>query len=115
MCHRRIRQGWTLQEILDEAAIDEETNQQATEMEKKISHEEKGVKRTEENPDSKPCGRCGHKHTQKCPAQQDKTRYPKDSQTRRDQEDEEIPEDQTIVMGKSTKCRVTRKSSGSAI
>ena len=36
-----MRQVWTLQEILDEAAIDEETNQQATEMEKKISHEEK--------------------------------------------------------------------------
>ncbi|XP_068670900.1 uncharacterized protein [Montipora foliosa] len=65
---KAIRQGWTLQEILDEAAIDEETNQQATEMEKKISQEEKDVKRVEETPDSKPCGRCGRKHTQKCPA-----------------------------------------------
>ena len=112
---KAIRQGWTLQEILDEAAIDEETNQQATEMEKKIPHEEKDVKRVEENPPSKPCGRCGRKHTQKCPAfgatctacgkrnhyanvcrskpqekkgyrpQQDKPRYPKDPRTRRDQ------------------------------
>ena len=65
---KAIRQCWTLQEILDEAAIDEETNQQATEMEKKISHEEKDVKRVEETPASKPCGRCGRKHTQKCPA-----------------------------------------------
>ena len=111
---KAIRQGWTLQEILDEAAIDEETNQQATEMEKKIPHEEKDVKRVEENPPSKPCGRCGRKHTQKCPAfgatctacgkrnhyadvcrskpqekkgyrpQQDKPRYPKDPRTRRD-------------------------------
>ena len=115
MRNRRIRvkailQGWSLQ-----AAIDEETNQQASEMEKKISHEEKDVKRIEEMPASKPCGRCGRKHTQKCPAfgatctacekryhyanvcktnpqekkgfrpQQDKTRYPKDSRTRRDQ------------------------------
>ena len=63
---KAIRQGWTLQEILDEAAIDEETNQQATEMEKKISHAEKDVKRMEEKPVSKPCGRCGRKHTQKC-------------------------------------------------
>ena len=73
MRNRRIRvkailQGWSLQEILDEAAIDEETNQQASEMEKKISHEEKDVKRIEEMPASKPCGRCGRKHTQKCPA-----------------------------------------------
>ena len=112
---KAIRQGWTLQEILDEAAIDEETNQQSTEMEKKISHEEKDVKRVEETPASKPCGRCGHKHTQKCPAfgatctacgkrnhyanvcrskpqekkgyrpQQDKPHYPKDSRTRRQQ------------------------------
>ena len=113
MCNRRIRvkaiqQGWTLQEILDEAAIDEETNHQAAEMEKKISHEGKEENRIGENLDSKPCGRCGRKHTQKCPAfgathhyanvcrsnpqgkkgyrpQQDKTRYPKDPRTRRDQ------------------------------
>ena len=84
-------------------------------MEKKIPHEEKDVKRVEENPPLKPCGRCGRKHTQKCLAfgatctacgkrnhyanvcrskpqekkgyrpQQDKTRYPKDPQTRLDQ------------------------------
>ena len=84
-------------------------------MEKKIPHEEKDVKRVEENPPSKPCGRCGRKHTQKCPAfgatctacgkrnhyanvcrskpqekkgyrpQEDKIRYPKDPRTRRDQ------------------------------
>ena len=53
-----------LQEILDEAAIDKETNHQTTKMEKKISHAEKHVKRIEENPVSKPFGRCGHKHTQ---------------------------------------------------
>ena len=61
-----MRQGWILQEILDEAAIDEETNQQATEMEKKI--EKKDVKCVEEDPPSIPCGRCGRKHMQKCPA-----------------------------------------------
>ena len=110
---KAIRQGWSLQEILDEAAIDEETNQQASEMEKKISHEEKDVKRIEETPTPKPCGRCGRKHTQKCPAfgatctacgkrnhyanvcksnpqekkgfRPQQTRYPKDSRTRRDQ------------------------------
>ena len=111
---KTIRQGWTLQEILDEAAIDKESNQQATEMEKKISHAEKDVKRIEEKPVSKPCGRCGRKHTQKCPAfgavctacgkrnhyanvcrskpqetkgyrpQQDKNRYANASRTRRD-------------------------------
>ena len=53
-----------LQEILDEAAIDKETNHQTTKMEKKIFHAEKHVKRIEENPVSKPFGRCGHKHTQ---------------------------------------------------
>ena len=81
-------------------------------MKKKISHEEKDVKRVEETPASQ-CGRCGRKHTQKCPAfgatctasgkrnhytnvcrskpqekkgyQQDKPHYPKDSRTRRDQ------------------------------
>ena len=58
-----MRQAWTLQEILDE-----ETNQQMTEMEKKISHKEKYVKRIAEDPPSKPCGQCGRKHTQKCPA-----------------------------------------------
>ena len=110
---KAIRQGWTLQKILDEAAIDKETNQQATEMETKISHDEKDVKRIEENRVLKPCGRCGRKHTQKCPAlaavctacgernqyanvcrskpqetkgyrpQQDKTRYPNGSRNRR--------------------------------
>jgi len=110
---KAIRQGWTLQEILDEAAIDEETNQQVTEMEKKISHEEKDVKRVEETPTSKPCGRCGRKHMHKYPAfgatctvcgkqnhyanvcrskpqekkgyrpQQDKPHYPKDSRDQR--------------------------------
>ena len=70
MRNRRIRvkamwQGWTLQEILHEAAIDEETNQQATKMEKKISHEEKDVKRVKEDPPSKPSGQCGHIHMQK--------------------------------------------------
>jgi len=112
---KAIRQGWTLQEILDEAAIDEEINQQATEMEKKISHEEKDVKRIEENAASKLCGRCGRKHAKKCPAfgatctacgkrnhyanicrshppeqkgfrtRQDKPRYPKDPRRNRDQ------------------------------
>lgn len=61
---KAIRQGWSLQEILDEAAIDEETDQQASEMEKKISHKEKDVKRIEEMPTQKPCGRCGRKHTE---------------------------------------------------
>ena len=65
---KAIRQGWTLQKILDEAAIDKETNQQATEMETKISHDEKGVKHIEENRVLKPCARCGRKHTQECPA-----------------------------------------------
>ena len=60
---KAMRQAWTLQEILDE-----ETNQQMTEMEKKISHKEKYVKRIAEDPPSKPCGQCGRKHTQKCPA-----------------------------------------------
>ena len=111
---KAIRQGWTLQEILDEAAIDEETNHQANEVEKKISHDEKDVKRIAENRVSKPYGRCGRKHTQKCPAlgavctacgkrnhyanvcrskpqetkgyrpQQDKTRYPNGPRNRRD-------------------------------
>ena len=111
---KAIRQGWTLQKILDEAPIDKETNQQATEMETKISHDEKDVKRIEENRVLKPCGRCGRKHTQKCPAlaavctacgernqyanvcrskpqetkgyrpQQDKTRYPNGPRNRRD-------------------------------
>ena len=53
-----------LQEILNEAAIDEETNHQATKMEKKISNVGKHVKRIEENPVLKPFGCCGHKHTQ---------------------------------------------------
>ena len=65
---KAIRQGWTLQKILDEAAIDKETSQRATEMETKISHNEKDVKRIEENRVLKPCDRCGRKHTQKCPA-----------------------------------------------
>ena len=107
---KAMRQAWTLQEILDE-----ETNQQMTEMEKKISHKEKDVKRIKEDPPSKPCGQCGRKHTQKCPAfgatctacgkrnhyanvcrsnpqgkkgyrpQRDKTCYPKDPRTRRGQ------------------------------
>ena len=51
---KAIRQGWTQQEILNETAINGETNQQATEMEKKIPHEEKDVKHVEENPPSKP-------------------------------------------------------------
>ena len=109
-----MREGWTLQEILDEAAIDEETNRQTTEVEKNISHEEKDAKRIKEDPPSKLCGRCGRTHTQKCLAfsatctacgkrnhyanigpsnpqgkkgyhpQQDKTHYPKDTRTRRD-------------------------------
>lgn len=64
---KAIWQGWTLlrlQEILDQAAIDRETNHQATKMEKKISHAGKHFKRIKENPVSKPFGRCGHKHTQ---------------------------------------------------
>ena len=63
---KAIGQGWTLlrlQEILDQAAIDRETNHQATKMEKKISHAGKHVKRIEENPVSKLFGCCGHKHT----------------------------------------------------
>ena len=64
---KAIWQGWTLlrlQEILNEGAIDKETNHQATKMKKKISHAGKHVKRIQENPVSKPFGRCGHKHTQ---------------------------------------------------
>ena len=140
-----IRQGWTLQEVLDEAAIDEETNQQATEMEKKISHEEKDVKRVEETPASKPCGRCGRKHTQKCSAfgatctacgnetitqtsaavnlkKRKAIDHSKTNPTIRKipeqdaiSEDEEIIEDQAIVMRKFTKCQVTRESTGSPI
>ena len=63
---KAIRQGWTLlreREIVNEAPIDEETNHQATKLEK-ISHIGKHVKRIEENPVSKPFGCCGHKHTQ---------------------------------------------------
>ena len=41
---KAIRQGYTLQEILDEASIKEETNHQALEMEKKIPHKEKDVR-----------------------------------------------------------------------
>ena len=65
---KAIRQTWTLQRILDEAAIDEEANHQTTEMEKKISNEEKEIKRIGELANSKPCGRCGRTHMQKCPA-----------------------------------------------
>ena len=54
---KAIRQGYTLQEILDEASIKEETNHQALEMEKKIPHKEKDVRRVEENPSSNLCGR----------------------------------------------------------
>ena len=60
---KAIRQTWTLQEILDEAAIDEEANHQATVMEKKISNEEKEIKPIGELANSKPCGRCGRTHT----------------------------------------------------
>ena len=76
---KAIRNNWTLQQILDEAAIDEEANQQAREMEKKLED-----KRTEQirrigkhktNTPGKPasqqaCDRCGrnHDHRNQCKA-----------------------------------------------
>ena len=65
---KAIRRNWTLEEILDEAAIDEEVKKQAGEIEKKLTRDEKEIKRITREP-IKPCDRCGRKHTgEKCPA-----------------------------------------------
>jgi len=110
-------------------------------MEKKIYHDEKDVKRVEENPASKPCG-CGRKCAQNASHSAPLALHVEDeidmqmsakltlqkrkafvySKTKLSiqeipeqdviREDEEIPEEQTIIMKKSTKFRVTRKSTG---
>ena len=62
---KAIRNSWTLQKILDEAAVDEETNRQATEIEKKISPDGRKLKRVEQPETSKPCRHLMRVYTRK--------------------------------------------------
>ena len=63
---KTIRNNWTLSQILDEAAVEEESTAQAHEIDKKVqdtteSHRIKQVK-TDKRDNNALCSRCGSKH-----------------------------------------------------
>ena len=67
---KTIRNNWSLAQILDEAAIEEEATSQANEMQKKLETEikfqkVKQVTKGETRTEYKQCGRCGLKHDRK--------------------------------------------------
>ena len=67
---KTIRNNWSLAQILDEAAIEEEATSQANEMQKKLETEikfqkVKQVTKGETRTEYKQCGHCGLKHDRK--------------------------------------------------
>ena len=67
---KTIRNSWSLAQILDEAAIEEEATSQGNEMQKKLEteikfQEVKQVTKGETRTEYKQCGRCGLKHDRK--------------------------------------------------
>ena len=67
---KTIRNNWSLAQILDEAAIEEEAKSQANEIQKKLETEiklqkVKQVTKGETQTEYKQCGRCGLKHNRK--------------------------------------------------
>ena len=147
MHNRRIRvkaiqQDWTLQEILDEAAIDEETNQQATEMKRRFLTQKKMLNASKKSQFPSHVVAVGvntRKNARRSalfapPVENEittqtsaevnlkkrkaivhsKTKTAMQTLPELDaiRKDEEIIENQAIVMGEFTKCQVTMKTTG---
>ena len=141
---KAIRQGWTLQEILNGATIDEETNQRPKWKrrfltKKKMSNAWKkthlqnhvvdvGINTRKNAWHSVPLAphvanetimqtsaKVNHKKRKDIVHSKTKLAIQKTLEQDTISEEEEIPKDQTSAMGKSTKCQVTRKSTRSPI